>query len=224
MTYKILEKVSQFLSEIFQTFIFCPKLDQIMDTLDVALLAAMEENARISLKNLAKDLDVKTSTIYHRLNKLRKQGMLERFTIVVNPSRLGLHEQQLVTLRLKKMFIGKLDVMFVESFAKYLVEQYPEIQYCAIGEDAQIFLMGIFRNATDAEKFRRELELNPYLDSIHTIKMQKVYKGDKSVTFSPSFFNNTNILDELAENAAIDADLPENEDEIPNGIDELDED
>ncbi|MHA1512037.1 MAG: Lrp/AsnC family transcriptional regulator [Promethearchaeota archaeon] len=53
-----------------------------MDKVDIKLLAAMEQNSRISLKNLARDLNVKTSTIYHRLHKLKESNILENFTIM----------------------------------------------------------------------------------------------------------------------------------------------
>ncbi|MFX0099261.1 MAG: AsnC family transcriptional regulator [Candidatus Hodarchaeota archaeon] len=41
-----------------------------MDEIDKKLLLSLEKDARVSLKNLAKELEVKTSTIYHRLHKL----------------------------------------------------------------------------------------------------------------------------------------------------------
>ena len=98
-----------------------------MDKVDIKLLAAMEENSRISLKNLARDLNVKTSTIYHRLHKLKESNILENFTIIINPEAVGLNKHAIMNIRLKKMVIGKLDTMFLESFGKFLAEQYEEV-------------------------------------------------------------------------------------------------
>ena len=53
-----------------------------MDHIDVKLLSAMEKDSRVSLKYLAKELDIKTSTIYHRLHKLKESNILESGTSI----------------------------------------------------------------------------------------------------------------------------------------------
>jgi DNA-binding Lrp family transcriptional regulator len=154
-----------------------------MDNIDVQLLSAMEENSRVSLKSLAKELDVKTSTIYHRLHKLKESKILERFTIVINPEEIGLNLHSLFNIRLKKMVIGKLDSMFLESFAKFLSDQFDEVLFSSVGDDEQIHIIASFRDNDHFEQFIKTLNENPYIDRFHSIQFSKILKGKKIFSF-----------------------------------------
>ncbi len=154
-----------------------------MDQIDVKLLSAMEQNSRISLKHLAKDLDVKTSTIYHRLHKLKESNILERFTIVINPEEIGLNVHALFHIRLKKMVIGKLDSMFLESFAKFLSDQFPEVLFSSVGDDDQIHIIASFRDEAHFKHFIKTLNENPYIDRFSQINFSKILKGKKIFSF-----------------------------------------
>ncbi|MHA1745701.1 MAG: Lrp/AsnC family transcriptional regulator [Promethearchaeota archaeon] len=160
-----------------------------MDKVDIKLLAAMEQNARVSLKNLARDLDVKTSTIYHRLHKLRESNILERFTIEVNPELIGLHVHSLIAVRVKKMVIGKLDAMFLESFAKFLSEHYIEVLFSSVGSDEQIHLIASFRDDGHYENFLADIKANPYIEDFNCILFDKILKGKKLFTFNEALMN-----------------------------------
>lgn len=154
-----------------------------MDHIDVKLLSAMEKDSRVSLKYLAKELDIKTSTIYHRLHKLKESNVLESFTIVINPEEIGLQFHCQVKLRLKKLPIGKLDSMFLESFAKYLAEEYNEILFASVGSDEQIHIIASFRDQGHFEMFYDSLKENSYIDKIEHIVFSKILKGKKIFSF-----------------------------------------
>lgn len=156
-----------------------------MDKVDIKLLAAMEQNSRISLKNLAKDLNVKTSTIYHRLHKLKESNILENFTIIINPEACGLNKNCIMNIRLKKMVIGKLDTMFLESFGKFLAEQYEEVLFSAVGSDEMIWIIATFRDDKHFEHFKKEIEENPYIEKFETVFLN-ILKGKKIFKFLPN--------------------------------------
>lgn len=157
-----------------------------MDKVDIKLLAAMEENSRISLKNLARDLNVKTSTIYHRLHKLKESNILENFTIIINPEACGLNINCIMNIRLKKMVIGKLDTMFLESFGKFLAEQYEEVLFSSVGSDEMIWIIATFRDDKHFEKFKSEIKENPYIEKFETVLLNKILKGKKIFKFLPN--------------------------------------
>lgn len=163
-----------------------------MDVIDVRLLNAMEKNSRISLKHLAKELNVKTSTIYHRLHKLKESNILERFTIVINPEEIGLTIHKMFNISLKKMVIGKLDSMFLESFAKFLSDQFTEVLFSSVGDDQQIHIIASFCNEGHLEEFIQALRENPYIDTFDQIKFSKILKGKKVF----SFINNQELEEE----------------------------
>ena len=157
-----------------------------MDKVDIKLLAAMENNSRISLKNLARDLDVKTSTIYHRLHKLKESNILEKFTIEINPEAVGLNLHCIMSIRLKKMVIGKLDTMFLESFGKFLAEQYEEVLFSSVGSDEMIWVIATFRDDKHFDHFKSEIKGNPYIESFNTILLSNILKGKKIFKFLPN--------------------------------------
>lgn len=157
-----------------------------MDKVDIKLLAAMEQNSRISLKNLARDLNVKTSTIYHRLHKLKESNILENFTIIINPEAVGLNKHVIMNIRLKKMVIGKLDTMFLESFGKFLAEQYEEVLFSSVGSDEMIWIIATFRDDKHFEHFKSEIKENPYIEKYETVVLNNILKGKKIFKFLPN--------------------------------------
>ena len=157
-----------------------------MDKVDMKLLAAMEQNSRISLKNLARDLNVKTSTIYHRLHKLKESNILENFTIIINPEAVGLNKHCIFSIRLKKMVIGKLDTMFLESFGKFLAEQYEEVLFSSVGSDEMIWIIATFRDDKHFEHFKSEISGNPYIEKFEIVLLNNILKGKKIFKFLPN--------------------------------------
>lgn len=187
-----------------------------MDQIDVKLLQHLEKNSRVSLKNLARDLNVKTSTIYHRLNKLKKNNILDRFTIALNPAALGLKLNFMVVVRIKKMVIGKLDAMFLESFAKYLGDQYDEIQFSSVANDEQIYILVTVRDESHWVEFEKQLKENPYIEGFKTIRMDKIMKGNKIFTFQPNLYkidDSALLFDDGEEESNHNDDIAEDSDE-----------
>jgi DNA-binding Lrp family transcriptional regulator len=60
------------------------------DDLDLAILAALEENARIPVSELARQLDAPGSTIRDRIRGLEEEGVILGYTTRINAEKLGL--------------------------------------------------------------------------------------------------------------------------------------
>ncbi len=54
------------------------------DSTDRALLAALKQNARASVTELAHGLNLSRTTVKHRLERLQETGVIRRFTIVTD--------------------------------------------------------------------------------------------------------------------------------------------
>lgn len=61
-----------------------------MDELDILILKFLSENSRMHSTEMAKELGVATSTIHKRINNLKSDGIIEKFTIITDPSKLDL--------------------------------------------------------------------------------------------------------------------------------------
>jgi Lrp/AsnC family transcriptional regulator for asnA, asnC and gidA/Lrp/AsnC family leucine-responsive transcriptional regulator len=56
-----------------------------MDATDHAILDALMGDAKVPLADLGKRLSIAPSTVFKRIERLKQEGVIERFTISVNP-------------------------------------------------------------------------------------------------------------------------------------------
>ncbi|MCB1754181.1 MAG: Lrp/AsnC family transcriptional regulator [Gammaproteobacteria bacterium] len=89
-----------------------------MDKLDTALLNILIKDARISFADIARRLDISRAYARSRVQALVESGVIEQFTTVINPEKLG------------KLISTFLDVQVapahIESLAEELAAQ-PEV-------------------------------------------------------------------------------------------------
>ncbi|MCD6592955.1 Lrp/AsnC family transcriptional regulator [Candidatus Bathyarchaeota archaeon] len=60
-----------------------------IDSIDKEILRMLQDDARISFKKIAEKIGVSEATIFVRVKKLRKNGVIKRFTAIVSPDLLG---------------------------------------------------------------------------------------------------------------------------------------
>ena len=61
-----------------------------LDDLDLAILAELEGNARITASELARRLGSPNSTIRDRIQRLEDDGVIRAYTVIIDPEKLGL--------------------------------------------------------------------------------------------------------------------------------------
>jgi Lrp/AsnC family transcriptional regulator for asnA, asnC and gidA len=60
-----------------------------IDELDLSILRELKKDARKSHRDLAEKLNVAEGTIYNRINKLQESGVIKRFMVDLDFSKLG---------------------------------------------------------------------------------------------------------------------------------------
>jgi DNA-binding Lrp family transcriptional regulator len=60
-----------------------------LDETDKTILNRLQEDARISFKEIAKEVGTSEATIFVRVKKLQKSGVIKGFRAVVNPQSVG---------------------------------------------------------------------------------------------------------------------------------------
>jgi DNA-binding Lrp family transcriptional regulator len=60
-----------------------------LDDIDKAILRRLQEDARISFKEIAKEVGTSEATIFVRVKKLQKSGVIKAFRAIVNPQSVG---------------------------------------------------------------------------------------------------------------------------------------
>jgi DNA-binding Lrp family transcriptional regulator len=93
-----------------------------LDPIDRRLLEVLGEDARISIAALAERVGISRAAAYTRLDSLRETGVIEGYSVRVNPARIGLGVTALVLIS------GRQPAW--RSLRRRLVSM-PEVEYCA---------------------------------------------------------------------------------------------
>ena len=93
-----------------------------LDPIDRRLLEALAEDARISVAALAERAGISRAAAYTRLDSLRETGVIEGYSVRVNPARVGLGVTALVLIS------GRQPAW--RSLRRRLLSM-PEVEYCA---------------------------------------------------------------------------------------------
>ncbi|ASY65095.1 Leucine-responsive regulatory protein [Sinorhizobium sojae CCBAU 05684] len=120
-----------------------------LDELDRRILEILAANARVSLKEIAQEAGLSSPSAAERLRKLEERGVINGFTVNVNPARLGYPLQAVVRVR---PMPGMLHIV------ERLIQETPEIVECdkITGDDCFV-----------AKLFVRDMgELDTILDRI----------------------------------------------------------
>lgn len=95
-----------------------------MDTLDRHILRALQRDARVKNADLARQLGVAPSTMLERIRRLEERGYFSGFKAIVNPEKLGLGVQALISVSL-----GQHSTHTIRPFEQ-AVKSIPHIMTC----------------------------------------------------------------------------------------------
>ncbi|ASJ02850.1 transcriptional regulator [Thermococcus profundus] len=72
-----------------------------LDEIDKKILMILQENSRSPLREIAREVNLAESTVYERIKKLRERGVIQKFTVVLDPGSLGLNILAFVLIKAK---------------------------------------------------------------------------------------------------------------------------
>ncbi|UCH31120.1 MAG: Lrp/AsnC family transcriptional regulator [Candidatus Bathyarchaeota archaeon] len=134
----------------------------IIDALDMKIIRALQIDARKPIVQIAKEVDANEATVRRRIEKLLNDGIIERFTVVLDYHKLG---------RVIKAFIGlRVEPTKLKAIAEHLVK-HPDTQvvYRTSG-DTDIITEVILEKMEDLNAFlEEELSLDGIVGTIVTI-------------------------------------------------------
>ena len=71
-----------------------------LDKFDLAILAALQQDARISLQELASQVGLTSSPCWARIKRMEEDGVIEGYTVQVNAAKVGLADTVIVQVTL----------------------------------------------------------------------------------------------------------------------------
>lgn len=119
-----------------------------IDEMDKKIISILHEDGRISYTDLGKKVDLSRVAVQSRINNLIENGVIEKFTAVINPTKVGIH--------VSAFFNVEVEPKFLESAAQ-LLEKDPAVTslYHMTGP-SKLHMHGIFKDNQEMERFLNE--------------------------------------------------------------------
>lgn len=124
-------------------------LDVRLDDIDRRILAALQENARISNVELAEVVGISPSPCWRRVRDLEQRGVIARYVTLLDPGSIGLPVSVFVQVSLERQVEAAL-----EAFER-AVADWPEVMECYLMTGDADYLLRVV--AADLESYHRFL-------------------------------------------------------------------
>ncbi|WP_020618626.1 Lrp/AsnC family transcriptional regulator [Paenibacillus daejeonensis] len=123
-------------------------LSVIIDDTDRKIIALLHENGRISYTDLAKEVGLSRVAVQARVGALTDAGVIERFTAVINPEKIG--------IRVSAFFNVEVEPKHLHAVADQLsTEPYVTSLYHMTGP-SKLHMHGLFQSNEEMELFMKE--------------------------------------------------------------------
>ena len=144
-----------------------------LDEIDRNILRILQNDARTSYREIQDKLGISIGTIHNRIAKLKKNGVIEGYTLRLNNEKLGYKLTFLIRINC--------DGKFTEKILEDLKE-IPEV--CSIFHttgDQSAALICRFKEAGDIHNFIRDLNQKEYITRTNSNMILKEYKNTSSI-------------------------------------------
>ncbi len=119
-----------------------------IDDIDRQIIKALNANGRISYTELAKEIGLSRVAIQARINTLMEEGVIERFTAVINPEKIGIH--------VSAFFNVEVEPRSLQSVADALAGEPVVTSLYHMTGPSKLHMHALFTNNTEMEKFLNE--------------------------------------------------------------------
>ncbi|MDQ0880273.1 Lrp/AsnC family transcriptional regulator [Peribacillus sp. V2I11] len=119
-----------------------------VDEIDKKIISVLHEDARISYTDLAKKVELSRVAVQMRINHLVENGVIERFTAVINPAKVGIH--------VSAFFNVEVEPKYLESVAQQLEREPAVTSLYHMTGPSKLHMHGIFTDNQEMERFLNE--------------------------------------------------------------------
>ena len=115
-----------------------------IDEIDLKLLNLLQDNSRITIRNLSEKLFLSTTPIYERIKKLEKSGLIKQYITLLDPKKIDRNLIVFISINLTKH-----TKEVVESFEK-AIAKLDEVSECYYISGNFDFLLKVYCKDMDA--------------------------------------------------------------------------
>ena len=147
----------------------------VLDKIDLNILRLMQDNARISNADMARELGMAPSGVLERVKKLEQKGVIQQYTTRINPVAL---QQKMLAF----VFIKATDGSGCNDTAQMLAE-IPEVQevHHIAGDDCYLVKVRTYDSSTLVTLMRSNFSKIPNLLSTRTTIVLETVKEQQQL-------------------------------------------
>lgn len=117
-----------------------------MDHIDLAILELLDQNGRATVSEVSKSVGLSTPAVSERIRKLEESGIIEQFTLKLNPNKMNLKLTAFIFVTLKG---GASIAQFRQAMISY-----PEVLECHhIAGEYDYLLKVLLQDTQELEQF-----------------------------------------------------------------------
>ena len=147
-----------------------------LDNIDLRILRLMQENARISNVDMAKQLEMAPSAVLERVKKLEQKQVIQHYTTSVNPAAVGQRLLAFVFIRTSEAFASG-----ETGAALAKIEEVQEVHNIA-GEDCWLVKVRAADSAELMSLMRNKFAKISTIQSTKTTIVLETIKEEQKVT------------------------------------------
>ncbi len=143
-----------------------------LDSTDFQILNLLQQDGRMTIKELSTRLNLSTTPIFERIKKLEKSGVIDRYMAVLNPEKLGKKLTAFAHISIKNHSKEQ-----VEGFVERVIS-FPEVLECHYVTGAADFMIKVL--VEDIEKYNHfvleKLSIVPNIGKVESLFSLSVRK------------------------------------------------
>lgn len=141
-----------------------------LDDIDRKIITALNIDGRLSYTKLAEQIGLSRVAVQARVQQLMKEGVIERFTAVINPEKIG--------IRVSAFFNVDVEPKYLHQVAEILAEQPAITSLYHMTGPSTLHMHGLFANHDEMESFLKEqLYVLPGITNVECQVLIKRYKS-----------------------------------------------
>ncbi|KQP45107.1 Lrp/AsnC family transcriptional regulator [Pseudorhodoferax sp. Leaf274] len=124
---------------------------RIFDKTDLAILRILLQDARRTLQEIGAEVGLSPTSCWSRIKRLQDEGVIQRYTVAVNPASLGYHDTVIVQLTLES---HTEDTLY--AFGQVLATIPEILEAYLVSGDYDYYIRIAVRDTRDYERLLRE--------------------------------------------------------------------
>lgn len=136
------------------------KSKHLIDEVDKKILNILLDNSRLSYREISKKVGVSVATIMHRVNRLEKEKIIKKYTVILDYEKLGYDVEITVHLKIGKGKLFELEQKIAKHKNVYAV-------YDVTGK-ADAIIIARFKNRRSMDTFLKKIQKYNFIERTET--------------------------------------------------------